>query len=251
MKNLILCSVCVLLASSMAFGDWDPGDGHKMHYPQMPDPFGWDVYADASQTWGPGLIADDWQCSQTGPVDDIHLWGSWSQDMIDEITNVHVSIHSDIPAGTGGANYSMPGDLLWQRDFSATQVMVRPYGTGDQGFYVPEWETNGIWTNDHQGIHQINIDNIDNPFTQNEGTIYWLDIQVTHNAPDPWWGWKTSIDHFNDDAVWWDYNLGMWQELRDPFTNESLDMAFVITPEPTTLCLIGLGSLMLRRRKKA
>lgn len=259
MERLLITALCVLFASTMAFGDWDPGDGDKMHYPQLPDPFGWDVYADATQAWGPGSVADDWLCSEDGPVADIHIWGSWSQDMIDPITNVYVSIYSDVPGpdasdipglDANGLEFSMPGTLLWDRDFSATQINVRDYGDGDQGFYVPQDNASGVWPNDHNLFHQINIENIDDPFQQVEGTIYWLEIQVTHVNADPWWGWKTTQDHFNDDAVWYDYSTDQWRELRDPSTDESLDMAFVITPEPGAICLLGLGGLALIRRKR-
>jgi hypothetical protein len=52
---------------------WD----HKMHFPQLPDPTGWDVKA--------GCLEDDWECSETGYVTDIHFWGSWHGDMVEDI----------------------------------------------------------------------------------------------------------------------------------------------------------------------
>ncbi|MCP4375527.1 MAG: PEP-CTERM sorting domain-containing protein [bacterium] len=253
MKMTLILMICVLFLGGTALADWDPGDGHKMHYPQLPDPTGWDISA---SNWYQGLLADDWQCSQSGPVDDIHIWGSWKGDAIDTITAVHVSIHSDIPDPDGptGPEYSMPGTLLWERDFTSTQFTVRDYGTGDQGFYWPAGSTGGVWPGDHTKYHQINFDNIANPFIQQEGTIYWLDIQVTHSSDTTWWGWKTTQNHWNDDAVWWDYSNQQWQELRDPLnpvSGESLDLAFVITPEPTTMVLMAMGSLaMIRRRKR-
>ena len=265
-RTIMITVVVVVLVGSLsgaARADWDPvwsSDrneiiNHKMHYPQLPDPTGWDVYADA---WGPMLVADDWKCSQSGPVDDIHIWGSWSGDFIDTITNVHVSIHKDIPDPDGdGPLYSMPGELEWERDFSPNDILVRDGGTGEQGFYIPD---EAYFLQDHSLYHQINIDNIRDPFIQEEGKIYWLDIQVTHSDPGAWWGWKTSQNHFNDDAVWWDYNfddpttpgvVGGWRELRDPLNQEiSLDMAFVITPEPATLgvLILGLIPVLLRRK---
>ena len=42
MKKLIALS-CITLLAGPAFADWLPGDGHKMHFPQLPDEDGWDV----------------------------------------------------------------------------------------------------------------------------------------------------------------------------------------------------------------
>jgi hypothetical protein len=71
---------------------------------------------------------------------------------------------------------------------------------------------------------------------------------VITGSPDTLWGWKTSLDHWNDDAVW-SVPGTIWQELRDPATGESLDLAFVITPEPATLSALLLGILALCRRR--
>ena len=69
-------------------------------------------------------------------------------------------------------------------------------------------------------------------------------------------GWKTSPIHWNDDAVFQDVDYwaiprpGDWRELVvDGF---SRDMAFVITPEPATIALLGFGAvgLLARRRRK-
>jgi hypothetical protein len=71
--------------------------------------------------------------------------------------------------------------------------------------------------------------------------MYGYDVEV---------GWKTSWMHWNDDAVWRLVGGMPWYELTDPITGESLDMAFVITPEPTTMALLGLGAMALMRRKR-
>lgn len=233
----------MMFVVSPAAADWDPGDPHKMHFPQLPDPTGWDVAA----TW-PKVLADDWMCTGTGPVTDIHFWGSWYDDQQIPIEYIHVSIHEDIPVSPTNP-YSMPGALLWERDFFAGEFTERLWGTGDQGWYNPN--TGEYYPNNHILTWQYNMVDIPDPFIQNEGTIYWLDISV--KLPDgtpPWFGWKTSLDHWSDDAVWGDYPVPDWMELCDPITQASLDLAFVITPEPgaLSLLLVGGGLGLLRRR---
>ena len=267
MKRLILTiCLCVFLTSSITFADWDPVDGHKMHFPQLPDPYGWDVAFNspgvANQT-----LADDWQCSQTGKVDDIHFWISVQQwtspaPVVPVLQPFRVGIRADVPANTlPGIDYSTPGDLLWIKSIDptdATTYNIRHYGTGDQGWYDP-WA--GVSTlNDHTEFFQINLTNLDtaaNPaLIQNVGTIYWLEIGMLDDDI----GWKTADlssypspytgQHFMDDAV---YGApGAWKELYYPNITppQSLDLAFVITPEPTTIALFGLGGLLLRRRKR-
>ena len=45
--SFTVMSLMVIVAGS-ARADWDKGDDHKMHWPQLPDPNGWDVDSHAS-----------------------------------------------------------------------------------------------------------------------------------------------------------------------------------------------------------
>jgi hypothetical protein len=69
-RKIIGILICMLMigTTTIAIADWEPSDGHKMHFPQMPDPVGWDV------NFHDFYLADDWRCSETGPVTDIHFW---------------------------------------------------------------------------------------------------------------------------------------------------------------------------------
>jgi len=240
----------VMLVATPGLGDWEPQDGHKMHFPQLPDPLGWDV----AMTY-PKVLADDWQCSESGFVDDVHFWVSWKGDEVGEIANIHLSIHDN------DANLpSKPGVEFWSADFGPTDFVIRQAGTGEQGWYNPN---TGEWIpGDHFTFYQINIMHIDDKvgaFYQEVESIYWLDISVTvaqagigpTNGVEPSYeiGWKTSPNHWMDDAVWGDYPEPTWQELLDPITEQSLDLAFVITPEPTTFGMLMLGGLALLRRR--
>jgi len=226
-----------------ALADWNPGDPHKMHFPQLPDPNGWDIDI------VPGnAAADDWKCSETGPVRDIHFWYSWERDVVGQIGLVFVDIYSNAVDPNG---LSHPGNLLWQRTFSPDQFTTRWYGDGNQDF----WDAGGgPLPNDHVNYYQLNIENIQDPFVQQADKIYWLSLSVAVADPvGTHIGWKTSTDHFMDVAMHNSIGTGgqkPWAPLFDPFTGIRLDMAFVITPEPGSALLLGLGALALMRRRR-
>src|SRR5262245_22914611 len=64
------------------------------------------------------VLADDFICTNPGPVTDIHVWGSWLSDPHGTITNFWLGIYNDVPAVTNAAGQiivpSRPGtNLLW------------------------------------------------------------------------------------------------------------------------------------------
>ncbi|MBE0663292.1 MAG: T9SS type A sorting domain-containing protein [Bacteroidales bacterium] len=144
---------------------------HKMHYPQYPDPNGWDI-----NITHPARIGDDWMCSETGYVEDFHFWVSFPGDMIppDFGVNFEIQIYSDIPAAVSPTGYSIPGNLLWVRDFSPSEYNWQFDFEHPQGWFDPYLpEINPI---DHFSCFRIDIMNFTEPFLQEEGNIYWLVI---------------------------------------------------------------------------
>jgi len=229
--NFLLIFVVVLLfgCAGSAFGDWDEGGPYKMHYPQLPNPVGWDVAFWGNWGMVPLELADDWGCTETGPVSDIHFWVSWLGDVVDPIVGIQAKIYSNNPVGPSG--WSEPDQLLWSRYFQAGEFAERLYGSGPQGWFdpfIPE-----VIPVDHLQYYQINITDISEPFIQQEGEIYWLGLEIVTEFGGPA-GWKTALPpNFMDDAVWRPLD-GPWIELRDPLTQDSLDFAFVITGEEET-----------------
>jgi len=256
----VLAILCQLQFVAAVKADWNPGDPAKwVQLPNLVD--GMDVY----DTFSPALpynkiLADDFLCTQTGPITSIHIWGSWLNDHVpkDPASGALIpplfdlSFHADVPAGVDPTMpWSHPGPQLWDRVLVPNQMRI--YATGTERFFDPN--INQVIGPDTQ-VWQYNFFiPPTEAFFQNQGTIYWLNVQVQPQPPvDPAgpfvFGWKTSIDHFNDDAVFGDNDAlsappPLWRELRDPFITppRSLDLAFVLDtiPEPASFALVAVA----------
>ncbi|NLH74091.1 MAG: hypothetical protein GX456_13625 [Verrucomicrobia bacterium] len=255
-RNLLLASAVGAGLAAVAWADWNPGDPYKMHFPQLPDEStdGRDVLASYpyQQFQFGKVVADDWKCSETGPVTDIHIWGSWYNDSPDPDAVFHLAIFTDDRTG----NFSQPGDLLKAYVFGPGTYGVRLYKDQiEEGFLDPNvHELIGIDTK----IWQYNF-LISDPIIQEKDSIYWLAVQAEVST-DYAFGWKTTFLPYEDRAVYGDNSLPgnippQWAQVFwfDPAGNPVYyDMAFVITtPEPQTYGLIaglGLGIFGLARR---
>lgn len=234
-KKIVEIFVCMLLigAGTIAVADWNPDDGYKMHYPQEPDPNGWDI------DWAYWFLGDDWKCTECGTVSDIHFWISWYHDQVIDIPWIYVSIWSNNP----GTEYSMPDKELWNRTFYTDDFIIAGPWDGEQGWYNPfygQWEPNN-----HFNYYQINIMEIEKPFKQFEGKIYWLVIKM----PFEFYilGWKTSISEQFEDTMVFGFP-DEWRPIYD-VNGEKMDLAFVITGVPSKPDLTCNGSLIWKEVK--
>ncbi len=267
MKRVVITIVCLLTFNAIAFGDWLPGQPAK--WVQLPDlsQTGIDVLATS-----PKILADDFSCKTPGPITDVHIWGSWLRDFLPQnaaglpdasLVSFNLSIHSDIPVSENNP-FSRPSNPpLWQETFNPGQFTAKLYADHlEEGWYNPNTGEH-IFPGDSQ-VWQYNF--LIDPATAfvQQGTsanpiTYWLDVEafpVSLPGVQALFGWKTSLQSWGDDAVYSDAITAPtpWTALvypsNHPLGGQSMNMAFVITPEPATLCLLGLGGLSLIRRKK-
>ncbi|MFH1313956.1 MAG: T9SS type A sorting domain-containing protein [Candidatus Eisenbacteria bacterium] len=213
---------------------------------QRPDlsDYGIDVNATS-----PYILADDYRCTEPGRITEIWVWGSWVDDWYpfgDDPAAVDfvLSIHKDIPDSESSTGYSMPGDFEWFRYFAAGDFDVSVYADSIfEGWMNPpdEYWWPADWT---CWLYRFYVP-VEEAYFQ-QGTeanpiTYWLDVQAYPHDPGASFGWKTSDEHWNDDAVWGngpEPYFGPWFELRYPPDHglypHSIDLAFALMNEPTS-----------------
>jgi hypothetical protein len=146
-----------------------------------------------------------------------------------------LSVHADIPMGPGG--WSIPGEVLWMRQFDPGTFFVQPFMNGEEGWYDPSEEYYQPVADFQCWEYIFYLDSTEfiQQGTPDTPVVYWLDVQAFPLEPLISWGWKTSLAHWNDDAVWalgQDPPDGPWTEMRypigHPFAGQSIDLAFTI-----------------------
>jgi hypothetical protein len=129
--------------------------------------------------------------------------------------------------------------LLWSETFSPGSYGVNFYTNGTEMFFDPNDGTllpeTKIWL--YNFIPK-------KPFCQkgssNAPVVYWLSVYAQNPAGTQLlYGWKTSTNHWNDDAVYGHLTstgvpIGDWKDLHDPRSAvlQSLDLAFLINNGP-------------------
>ena len=211
-----------------------------------------DATNDLPPTWPAEIAADDFQCTTAGPITRITVWGSWYRDILpgNDAQNVTftLSIRQDVPVGQSSARYSMPGKTLWQKQFARGLFTVQSQSSQTESYYNPA--VPAFDQSNHRAVYKYVFDIDPREAFQQTGspakpTVYWLSVQAqVINAPGTVatrFGWKTSLDHWNDDGTWAQatepYTGSSWQELRypsgHPYASRSIDLAFVIETQQT------------------
>ena len=235
----------ILTMVQTACPPWVSGDPHKMHDPP-PEP-DMNTGKDVGMWWHYNL-ADDFQCSESGWITDVHIWVSWYDDSSNDDptprSKFRLAIWEDFPADPQDPDsYSMPGTQRWYREFEPGEYIVGPrVDTQEEDFIHPNPEGEGgevVGTDNY--IYQYTFCIDPGEIYQEEDEILWLSA-VQSFGQNP--GWKTSLIHFNDYAVIQETFGGPWKELIDASSGDpmELDFAFIITgygadlgdaPDPT------------------
>jgi hypothetical protein len=257
-----MAMIVLIGVAATATATWEDS---KMHYPQLPNPNGWDVKLEQYYK----VLGDDFLCTETGPIGGIHFWQSWQGDHFGAINSISVGIYSNNPMGAYG--WSEPDQMLWAEHFDPIDIGFGATSTGDQGWFDPSgYEPGGgsYALHDHDYYRQIDLyPKPSNQFYQIQGMIYWLVLSIDSERVPPFTqaveiGWKTSgSPRWGDAAVWASSPpggpMGEWMMLASPTTYQPLDLAFVITgvPEPSTLALLSMAAVAMAgyawRKRKA
>jgi hypothetical protein len=214
------------------------GEQEEWKWEQLPD---LDVTGIDVNCSDPFILADDFLCTEPGRLTYIEVWGSWLDDFLpfdqDPLAvDFTLSIHEDIPADISPTGYSMPGEVLWVRDFTFGEFDAGIY----QGGIVEGWmdPPDGYifpadWTCWFYSFHVPPEEAFHQVGTPDSAIVYWLDVQARPHDGMARFGWKTSLDHWNDDAVWgvgMEPHMGPWEELIYPpqhqMAGQSIDLAF-------------------------
>lgn len=158
-------------------------------------------------------VADDWFCTNGRPITEIFFWGSylsrdglehWEQDTpgppttqlppMPVIEAFTLTFYNDIPAGVDpDAPWSHPGEVLHEVVLSDTDFHERYWDS------IPHTDVTGRVRWEHKFFYKAKLAE---PFEQKQGNVYWLDIAARPEPDSQYvWGWETSMDHWNDNAV--------------------------------------------------
>jgi hypothetical protein len=205
-----------------------------------------DATVDTPKTLAAEIVADDYECTFTGPVTAIDLWGSFYADTLPggDPGNLAftLSIREDIPVSSR-TSYSMPGKILWTKTFEKGQFSVSQEPASEQQPYYSPCGPDYIKYGPKRAFKYSFTISPSEAFIQTGSTtnpvVYWLSVQakISHLPPTTIrFGWKTSATTWGDDAVWAQAEepySGTWQKLGYPSSHprykQPTALAFTIT----------------------
>ena len=198
-------------------------------------------------------LADDFVCSNAGPITDIHIWGSWLNNQIGTNTlTFWLGIYDDVqPNPLNNTPYSHPGNLLWSQWFAPGQYAETPFTFGTQEQFLDPNPPQVVGPDNNVYYYCFYPSN---PFVQlglpTAPRTYWLAAYAQPPAAgtQDQYGWKTTFQVQNDISVHvpWPGTppVGGWTPTYAPLAGTPnglpLDLAFKLTT-PTNNCTVPIS----------
>lgn len=258
MRHVLLLGLfgaLLLVLAPAAIADWD----HEVKWDQLV-PYAatnFDVQPSYISSGGMRIVADDFDCSETGYITDIEFYGTCPQ--LANLSQFRITFWDDAAAA------ARPGSLQGE-------ATVDPADALGIGWQIIDEGTGGSF------LFKINLP-VDDWFTQQQGNTYWIGIQglFPGSGQFNWCCRPLGTATIGGDAVAgnvlvppsssWDplvwvqapftavIGESSLPSLGNPTVIQSADMSFKLTgtaiPEPATVTLLcAAGVLFLRRRSR-
>jgi len=225
-----------------------PFEDVKMHWEQTPDLDNTgmdDDINDFEPEWE--ARADDFMCTESGPITDAHIWLSFMGDILPPggpgNLTLMLEIWTNIPADQNPMGFwSAPGTPICGWVFDPGTYNWRQVCDNNP----EDWHAffNFLWIDDdHLSAYQYDFLMPDEMCIQDSGTIYWLAVyDITPTPHDYKVGWKTTTRDlaFMDAACGLIDPPNIWVPVTYPagheYFGDSLDYAFVITGGTGYIC---------------
>lgn len=274
MKRFILGSLVlvIVLGAGIAQADFIDLPVKWSQMPQMDPAKAGFKRAEHPEAWNGQIVADDWLCVDPDPVVAVRWWGTYLNPALDpnpfnpvnpappQWVDFEIVFHSDDP-------------LVQQPDGSWVNSQRYPYSTplaplspivGLEPYwnFVQAQEEFVTTLSAGPGQPSYNLYRYDaylpTPFEQEQGTIYWIDIEYDEQhlgqqqgSTTDSWAWNTSLDAWNDKAVYGPHHIASYPDWNE---FECHNMAFelmVPVPAAVILGILGLSVAGIKLRKYA
>jgi hypothetical protein len=230
----------------------DPNYNNIMKYIQWPNTNnGYDVWNSSSRPQGvndgPWVLADDFVCTNTGYISDIHLWGSWWYDHVgsNSIT-FWIGLFNDVPAMTNSVGQvipSHPGSNFWSQCFAPGSYTETNWSPAYENFLDPGLPPSLIGSDSQVWYYSFSPTNRPiqwgSPYSPR---TYWVGAfaqQPGVGVANGYFGWKTTTEVQHDISVHSPWMFGQcptntpesafaWAPTKAN-TGQPLDLAFEIS----------------------
>jgi len=255
----VLFGALILALAPVALADWD----HEVKWNQL-EPYTatfFDLQPSYVNTTGTRIVADDFDCSETGYITDVEFYGTCPN--LDSLAQFRITFWDGVPGDASDDGH--PGTL-------EGEAAVDPANAQGVGWQIIDQGVGDAY------LFKINLA-VDNWFVQEEDNTYWIGIQgvFLDTSKFNWCCRSFGAATNGDDAVTGDLLVPpsngwehlVWVEapflavvcendlgsLGNPPVLQSADMSFKLTgtaiPEPATVALLcAAGVLFLRRCKR-